>query len=283
LQSYSNIEIIIVDDASTDGTWSIVNAYSHHPFIHIYFNDVNIGFAKNFEYAATLAKGEFLAFCDQDDIWMHDKIEKLLNTIGGHSLVYSDSKLIDDNGNYLNKKLSDYRKFQDIYDSRYFVFLNAVSGHTMIARRELLQYALPIPDGRYHDWWFAIQAANLNGIKYLDEVLTLYRQHDATITTTIITKKIGSRSYLRRYADFLRDMEWIKTVRDGVIEKNVIFFDKFYSLYQLKMNKRFCWRLFFFMLTNRGVIFKFSNKKYLSQLFEIRKFARGEQKEEITY
>ena len=193
-QTYTNLEIIIADDRSSDGTILILKRYEGIPNVKIHYNEKNLGFIKNFELAATLATGDYIAFSDQDDIWLPHKIEKLLSAIKGYSLVYSNSILINEKGESLNKKLSDFRKMKtEITNSIGFAFFNVVSGHTMMMSKELLKWVLPLPDILYHDWWIAAHATNLKGVKYVDEALTLYRQHPKTVTKTIITKKAGSR------------------------------------------------------------------------------------------
>lgn len=278
-QTYSNIEIIISDDASKDNTCEIIEKYRTNALITINLNKENIGLQKNIGLSASLCKGEYIAFSDQDDIWMPQKIEKLYDAIGNHSLVYSDSKLIDDFGNDLHKNLSDFRHFQNIYNAKGFGIYNAVSGHTMLATKELLLSALPIPAGYYHDWWIAIQAANSNGIQFLNEKLTLYRQHDNNLTENIIEKELGSRPYYKRYEEYSRDLKWLQLLKSNPLEKDKSFYTEFYNLYLLKKNGRFVWPLFWFLIRHQKSIFLFSKKNYLSQLFEIRKRARSEREE----
>ena len=275
-QTYSNLEIIIFDDASTDGTKLILQKYQQQPNIQVHFNEKNIGFTKNFEQAVLATNANYICFADQDDIWLQKKIELLYQHIKHYSLIYSNSLLIDENGKSLNKYLSDFRKLQNINNSKGFVFSNAVTGHTMMMKREVLEKAIPLPVTCYHDWWFAIIAANLNGIYYFDKVLTHYRQHTTTVTKTIITHKSGSRTTHKRYADFLELQNWIDVIRKNKVEKNVPFFNQLYTLFSAKANGKFVWSLFWFLLLNRKFLFSFSIKKYFSQLVEIRKLSRGE-------
>jgi glycosyltransferase involved in cell wall biosynthesis len=276
-QTYPDLEIIISDDCSADSTRAIINNYRNFDNIKIIFNEKNKGFTKNFEFAATLASGNYLAFSDQDDIWLPEKIEKLYHAISKYSLVYSDSKLINDSGAFLNKKLSDFRKFKKtIHDSRGFAFFNVVSGHTILIKKELLLNALPIPDGYYHDWWLAYQAANLKGAIFLDEALTLYRQHHQTITKTIPDRQVVSRKFEKRYQDFMKELLWIEKCKNNESEKHKTFFTQLYDLFILKKRNVFVWSLFYFLIKNEKAIFQFSNKGYLSKLVEMRKMARGE-------
>lgn len=188
-QTYPNFEVIIADDGSTDGTRELLLQWKDHPKFSIHFNETNLGYTRNFEKVASLAKGAFISFCDQDDIWMPHKLQRLYESINGYSLVFSDSILIDEDGKELGKKLSDVRRLQSIFDIRTLVFMNIVSGHTMLVRREIVQKALPIPERRFHDWWIALVAASNNGAFYLDEPLTYYRQHQSMQTVNIVTKK----------------------------------------------------------------------------------------------
>ena len=81
-QSYKNIEIVVVDDCSSDDTINILETYEKNfPFIHIHKQPSNNGVTKTFNNAINLCKGKYIATCDQDDIWELNKIEILVNAI----------------------------------------------------------------------------------------------------------------------------------------------------------------------------------------------------------
>src|SRR4051812_31015555 len=74
-QTYRELEIIICDDASTDDTRSIIQAFAlKDPRIRWIFNETNLGINKNFEQGFREAKGAFIAIADQDDVWKTEKI-----------------------------------------------------------------------------------------------------------------------------------------------------------------------------------------------------------------
>ena len=79
-QSKKIDEIIICDDCSTDNTIGILNKYyEQYPNIFkIYINRVNLKSVKNFEKAILLSSGDFIFLSDQDDIWVHNKVEKYI-------------------------------------------------------------------------------------------------------------------------------------------------------------------------------------------------------------
>ena len=62
-------EIVVVDDCSNDKTVEILEKYKNTKGLRYYVNDVNIGVNKNFEKAIKLCQGDYIALCDQDDIW----------------------------------------------------------------------------------------------------------------------------------------------------------------------------------------------------------------------
>ncbi len=274
-QSWKNIEIIISDDDSEDGTRNILQGYQSDPRFHIRYQPKNIGAIHNFEYATQQAKGEYIVFCDQDDIWLPEKIEKLYRAIGDRWLVYSDSILIDEDGLSLQKNLSQLRKMCSGNDTRGFIFSNVVWGHAMMIKKDLLPHVLPIPKNVPHDIWFAAKATALTGIQYLDEPLTLYRQHAETVTTTI-AQKANTRPHKKRYADFEEKLNWINVLKHNCREDEKEFYEKLYDLFSLKANGRFVSPLFFFLLQNQDIIFRFTNKNLFSRIIEIRKLSRGE-------
>src|SRR4051812_17962871 len=74
-QTYSLIEIVVVDDGSKDETVEIIKEYqAQHPCIRLYQNEINIGVNKTFEKAISYCSGEYIALSDQDDIWMPEKV-----------------------------------------------------------------------------------------------------------------------------------------------------------------------------------------------------------------
>ena len=94
-QDYQNLEIVIVDDGSTDGTYELLLKYKEDSKnIRLYRNVETLGFNKNFEKALTLCNGSFISFADQDDIWSLNKISKMHEKIDDNLLLYHDSKFM---------------------------------------------------------------------------------------------------------------------------------------------------------------------------------------------
>lgn len=175
-QSYKKIELIIQDDCSSDETVNIINSQKKEFPIKLEINSKNLGFVNNFEAGLSRAQGEYVALCDQDDIWRSDKLQKLIENIGHADLIHSDCQLIGDMGQVLSPTWKHHLT-NDLTIKEFF-FRNYVTGCTLLFKSELLKRAMPFPkEIEYHDWWLAILALNGNGIKYLHLPLTKYRQH----------------------------------------------------------------------------------------------------------
>jgi len=197
-QTYPNIEIVAVDDGSTDGTLEILNEYRQRDArLRVESNARNLGPAKNFERAMSLCTGDFIAPCDQDDIWLPEKLAALHGAIGEHSLAYCDSEFIDAQGHELGIAMSDTCTLVSSDDPVIFAVANCVAGHAMLIRREIVARALPIPSHFYYDWWLAAVAASADGVVYLDRKLVRYRLHAHNVTNHLraprSTKQRGHR------------------------------------------------------------------------------------------
>jgi glycosyltransferase involved in cell wall biosynthesis len=199
-QTWGNLEIVVVDDCSNDGTLGIIEEFAGRDSrIKLHKNNQNLGVNKNFSRAMALCKGELIAPCDQDDIWHPQKLSRLHAHVGEHAMSYCDSELITADGVRMNMRISDRIHMYQGDDPTVFAFWNCVSGHAMLFRRSLLDFALPIPDIKFHDWWLAFLATTNGAIVYLNEPLVQYRQHaNAQTDLSRINKKkdAGNRTSL---------------------------------------------------------------------------------------
>lgn len=275
-QDYPNFELIISDDASSDNTRNVLKLYEDHPHTKIFYQAENIGLIKNFAMATAHANGSFIAYSDQDDVWLKNKLSRLVTSIGGSALVYSDSLLTDEKGNSLNKKLSDLRHMYSGDDSRGYVFYNCVWGHGMLMKREAIERSLPMPENIHHDVWLAFKALTSGGIVFLDEVLTLYRQHESSTSKTL-PQKTEARKLSKRWQDYQKQLYWMQLMYDNERQQYKHFYKELIELYRKKENG-FSFALFSFLMKYRRELFCFSKKNYFSQVVEILKQSRGEKK-----
>jgi Glycosyl transferase family 2 len=190
-QTYPNIEIVVVDDCSTDDTLAVLNRYARlDPRIRITVNERNVGFARNFERVLHQCRGVYVAPCDQDDVWLPDKISTLAVAIGDSSLAYCDSTLINERGEPAGYRMSEIVPMLTTDDPVVFAFGNCVSGHAMLFRRDLLERALPAPQCFFYDWWIAAVAASAGGVVSCRRSLVLYRQHGGNVTDARLAEMV---------------------------------------------------------------------------------------------
>jgi glycosyltransferase involved in cell wall biosynthesis len=177
-QTHTDLEIIIVDDNSTDGTWAILESYSQTDNrIKLFRNEKNIGYIRNFEKGISLSNAPYIAPCDQDDIWENQKIETMLSAIKDADLCFCDSLLIDANGQSLKKKLSDIKNLAAYNNCLPFLIGNCISGHASLIKRETLLATMPFPKELVYDWWIAFYVSCAGKIIYVNMPLVQYRQH----------------------------------------------------------------------------------------------------------
>lgn len=214
-QTYSDIELVMTDDNSSDGSWKVMNAMAAGDSrIRIYHNERNLGFQRNFQKAISLCRGEFVALSDQDDIWMDDHLKLLMDNIGDKPLACGNNIFMDGNGKLLGETL----KWQESLDwipedsmkvfRSIILFRNPFQGATMLLRRSFLDLAMPIPDDApYHDTWFASLACFCGGISYVDKPLLKYRRTSNSITGLRIKRK--SKLYKFLFVHFFDDRKLI--------------------------------------------------------------------------
>jgi glycosyltransferase involved in cell wall biosynthesis len=180
-QTYPNTEIVVVDDRSTDNTLEILEKYARrHNNIRVFENVTNLGYIKNFEKGASLAKGEYISFSDQDDIWAPEKTTVLMDNIGDHPMIFSDSELVTDDLQKLWNH-SDLKALQTFDNCLCFATDNCVAGHALIMKREIVLAAMPFPD-MPHDLWLGFFTTLHGTIKYHDQAFVKWRQHGNNVT-----------------------------------------------------------------------------------------------------
>ncbi|MGI8581842.1 MAG: glycosyltransferase [Chitinophagaceae bacterium] len=251
-QDYSNIELIILDDNSTDGTWQMLNSWRKKDLrIKIYRNEYNVGYNKNFEKAIQLANGEFIALSDQDDIWMPQKISKLVNAFQDDKISLSHNRSVRfEDGRLRLKSASLHYHFKG-NDTRKLFMFNQVNGHDIMFKKKFVQKFLPIPDGMMYDWWIAVIATCYGRIASVNEYLVHHRIH-------------SENSFFSKHSDMkkrqldLQDVLQLFTTINVLNAEAKTFLNKFLELL-VKQNKKqkavFNFELFIFFYKNGKIIF----------------------------
>lgn len=186
-------EIIICDDDSSDGTLEIIQKFSESLPIKLFQNSPALGIIKNFEYAVSLCTSEIIFLCDQDDYWLHHKIETLVNYLEENKtqeVVFSNAVIVDDELQDLQITMWEKVRFweEEIEEWRHGKALdllltgNRVTGCTVGMRNTFAKKSRPFPTHIHpnfiHDGWIGILASVNNEIGFVNEPLVLYRQHE---------------------------------------------------------------------------------------------------------
>lgn len=177
-------ELIVVDDASTDGTAAILDSVVWST-LRVVKNPNNIGVLQTFERGLTLASGDVIFLCDQDDVWMPGKRSSFVNAFLADErllVVVSDAQLIDANGAMLAPSFMATRGgFKGGVIST--ILRNRYLGCAMALRSEVLAAALPIP--RFvpmHDMWLGAVASACGQVRYIELPLLRYRRHGSNVS-----------------------------------------------------------------------------------------------------
>lgn len=275
-QTYPNIEIIAVDDCSTDDTVKILNQYAgKYPQLKVFQNEANLGYVKNFEKALGLTSGEYIALSDQDDIWELNKIELMVDAIGDHILLYHDSEFINQDGTPMNRRMTDVRNFYQGGDSRVFLFENCISGHAMLLKRRLLKYFHGFNNIIIHDWWLAYIALNNGTIAYLPQALVQYRQHQKA-STNILRLDRGEG---KKKSQSLQKIEHQLAITQALVSypynRDITFKKKLLGLMQQRMESYFSFSLAWFIYRHRDTLLYIQKKSAWSKLNFIVKMVWG--------
>lgn len=183
-QTYSNFDLIIYDDCSKDNTRAIIEEYvKKDKRVKIIFGKKNIGSTKAFEKLYNISDAEYFMFCDQDDVWLQNKVEKSLNKICKTKklLVFTDLKVVNKKLDIISESFFSLMKMDcnRVYNWKKAILGNVAPGCTMIINKEIKKYIKIIPQGYIlHDWWIVIISSFMNSIEVINEPLILYRQHE---------------------------------------------------------------------------------------------------------
>ena len=194
-QTHQNFRLLVSDDGSSDATVEILERYRARfgdRLVLLPHPSRGQGVVRNFEnlMAASVRDGvaHWIAFADQDDVWLPEKIARTLHALvrlqGAEPavpcLVHGELMVADADLRVVAPSFSRYQRMDPRQCSPLSLLsINQVTGCTMMVNRALLQMALPLPGGTImHDWWCALLSGS-GRRAFLVEPLILYRQHGA--------------------------------------------------------------------------------------------------------
>jgi len=235
-QTYQDWNLIIRDDGSKDGTVEIIKSYrARYPDKLTFVEDAsaNLGASLNFGRLLEHAGADYMMFCDQDDVWLPDKVELTLHRMLDMEkafgrdmplLVHTDLTVVDENLAAVSDSFWKYQKLDPDKGksfSRTLVY-NVMTGCTAMINRRLRDLAVPIPgEAVMYDWWLVLVASAFGRIGVITRPTVLYRQHGKNV--------VGAK-----YWDLSMRLKKVLSVRRGeesresariLLDKVLRFFD----------------------------------------------------------
>ncbi|WP_410832883.1 glycosyltransferase [Paraburkholderia sp. SIMBA_030] len=235
-QSVLPAELVVTDDGSTDGTVDLIERFAEHaPFpVRVYRNPQRLCYADNFLRATSLCQGEWIAFCDQDDVWLNNKLELVRHAASrrGVSMVVHPVRTVDAALQKTPGEASCCRVRHGRGPHRLPPF-GFFAGLCVTFDAALVPLLLQPPRGPgsghgtrepAHDQWACALADAAGTVRYIPQPLVLYRQHgentcgaDARERTSPLNQAswAGASSYQYYAEQARRYQEAFRTLADS--------------------------------------------------------------------
>lgn len=272
-QTYENWHLTISDDGSTDGTDLIADEYAakYPEQITRVYSGVRFGNARDhFMWLSENCTSRYMLYSDQDDVFNPEKMSRLMNAMQNAErqwgrdlpiLVFSDQTVVDEKLNVIEPSLMRCQKQAfDSFDYHALLIQNVVTGGAMMVNRPLCSLAVQCRSREriiMHDWWMAATAARFGKIIYLDEPLSLYRQHGGN---SVGAKRVGSAGYIAGMMGNLRG------VREMILRKKsqAGVFEETYTALLTAEDRQFLSRM---KQSRSGIRFYLKNRGYIHGFF----------------
>ena len=203
-QTHQNWEHIIIDDCSTDSSYSIAQRYAQiDPRIKLLKNAVNAGVSESRNVGLVHSEGRYIAFIDSDDLWETDKLELQLELLCREnvSLAYSAYVRIDEQGNRINQVTVPAQvDFRKMLESNFIPLLTGIVRADLVRDNGLKFESFVKNDGR-EDYVFWLNLLKNEGlIAYgIDQTLARYRVRNTSISSSKVKSAYFQWIVYRRY------------------------------------------------------------------------------------
>jgi glycosyltransferase involved in cell wall biosynthesis len=183
-------EVIISDDSSTDATLKVIENFRDNR-IKIFPNNHFRSPTFNLENALKQASGDFIFLSDQDDIWLPNKVNVMLEKLKEFDLCVSDCELIN-----AEEKMLCPSFFQLNHSKKGFfnnLIKNSYLGCCMAFRRDIFKYILPFPPSiAMHDIWIGLCVELWGNSLFIKDKLIKHRRHSDNTSTTSGKSKLST-------------------------------------------------------------------------------------------
>ena len=272
-QSHKKWRLYIHDDGSVDNTINIIKKYIviDSRIVLIEDNIKGLRAGRNFLHTLRNSTSDYAIFCDQDDIWLEDKLEKLIESIikidskSKPILVYSDGFSWTEDGSIHQESISTNHaeKLED------FIFFNGgYQGCSIIMNRKLVEMAISYNGHIYHhDDLVSLIAHSFGKVKFLPKKLMLYRQHSEAVTGNKNFKKnklgglFNNVGFIVSKDHYQAKIDFYQNYKDLMSGNNCKVFECYFNFYKKKYRIS---RVFYILFTN--LTFGGSKSKLLAKI-----------------
>ena len=190
-QTYEKKQLLIwIDDPQDIETAAWIDALRLSIPYQIQKAEKNLGYIKAFEKLTQMAQTPYIAYCDQDDLWDAEKLEKCIQALVEEQavLVTTDRRVIDENDRILvSSDCQESPNVQNSWKTGDDVTLQAATscmaiGMSIVMKRETAVNAMPFSIYTGHDKWLALCASHEGKLAYIKEPLVSYRRHGKNVS-----------------------------------------------------------------------------------------------------
>ena len=228
-QDYKFWRLLIRDDGSHDATLSIINEYQVLYPTKIFLLDDDedhLGVVRCFSKLMQSSESQYVALCDQDDVWLPEKLKDQIDIMLKKELeltalcpllLHSDLQVIDQHKNVMADSFWNFQNYRPTLMNALnrLLIQNYVTGCTVLANRALIDISIPVPNEVVmHDWWLELVATCNGAVFHMNKPTVLYRQHEDNDTGA---KKWGLQYILQMIAGGRDNMQkqLLKTYRQA--------------------------------------------------------------------
>jgi glycosyltransferase involved in cell wall biosynthesis len=245
-------QVIVIDDASTDRSTEIIDAYRKHRIFEFIVNSKNIGAAASINAGFFKARGEFFARIDYDDKYHRAAISIGIDALRRHpkaSLVCGGVQMIDSDGKHCGLSSPVMQGHEAGSADRFHELLEHyfVTAPTVVARAAAWRKALPLPEGlNFADWYMTLAMCETGELCVLDEVLADYRVHPQNMHSAMVTDRSGETMTWRILEHFTKNSS---RAHETAAKRNAIFArhwkewgDRYFGAKMFEDARRCYWR-----------------------------------------
>lgn len=213
-QTYKNVEIIIIDDGSTDDTQKVAEEFSKKV---IYHRQPHRGAASARNEGIKRASGDFIAFLDADDVWLKEKVARQVMYFEKNpevGLVYTDLYRLDAGSNRIISKWSDVFPVKEGFVFRDLIERNFIQTSAVMIKKKVVDEIGFFDEEfkAYEDIDYWVRVAEKFKIGYIPEPLVIYRMFPESLSKKGLWMAEGRLKVFKKHAHKIQDERWQKRV-----------------------------------------------------------------------